>query len=91
MKMSGAGLRSARAAGAVALATPCPLCHLVMDVYQGKAEKAVRSDLDVPILHLSQLVGLAFGIDPARLGLKRHMVSTKPVVRALREMEVVKA
>jgi len=91
MRMSGKGLHEAKAAGAVALATPCPLCHLVMDLYQGKAGKAAKERFDLPVLHLSQLVGLAFGIDPAKLGLKRHIVSTKPVVRALDELEVVKA
>ncbi len=91
MRMSAKGLVDAREAGVAALATPCPLCHLVLDVYQGKASKAAGEKLDVPILHLSQLVGLAFGIEPAKLGLKRHLVSPKPFVRALERMEVVKA
>lgn len=91
MRMSGRGLAEAKAAGADAVATPCPLCHLVLDVYQGRAARTAGGDLDVPVLHLSQLVGLAFGIEPSKLGLKRHMVSTKPVVRALAETEVVRA
>jgi len=91
MKMSGQGLAEAKSAGAQAIATPCPLCHLVLDVYQGKAEKAAGERLDVPILHLSQLVGLALGVDPKALGVKRHLVSVKPVVRALENAEVVKA
>ena len=91
VRMSATGLVEAKSAGAQVLATPCPLCHLVLDVYQKKAAKAAGEPLNVPVLHLSQLVGLAFGIDPERLGLDRHMVSVGPVTKALEEEEVVKA
>jgi len=91
IKMSASGLLEAKAAGAQVLATPCPLCHLVLDTYQRKASKVAGERIGMPILHLSQLVGLAFGIDPERLGLERHMVSVEPVVHALEGREVVKA
>lgn len=91
VRMSATGLMEAKRAGAKVLATPCPLCHLVLDVYQKKAAKAAGEPLDVPILHLSQLVGIAFGIDPEKLGVSRHMVSMEPVTRALEDEEVVKA
>lgn len=91
VKMSALGLQEARGAGAQALATPCPLCHLVLDAYQHKASRAVGEPLNLPVLHVSQLVGLSFGFDPARLGLRRHLVSVKPFVRALEDTEVVKA
>lgn len=91
IRMSATGLLEAKSAGAQMLATPCPLCHLVLDVYQKKAAKAAGEPLNVPVLHLSQLVGLAFGIDPERLGVDRHMISVGPVTRALENEEVVKA
>ena len=91
VRMSGASLVGAKAAGAQAIATPCPLCHLVLDTYQGKSSRAAREALGVPVLHLSQLVGLALGIDPDRLGVKRHLVPVAPVVRALEEREVLRA
>lgn len=91
VRMSATGLLEAKSAGAKMLATPCPLCHLVLDVYQKKAAKAAGEPLNVPILHLSQLVGLAFGVDPERLGVDRHIVSVKPVTRSLEGEEVVKA
>jgi len=91
VRMSAAGLAGAKSAGARVLATPCPLCHLVLDVYQKKAARAVGERLDVPVLHLSQLVGLAIGIDPERLGVERHLVSVKPIVQTLEDEEVVKA
>lgn len=89
VRMSASGLLEAKRAGARALATPCPLCHLVLDAYQEKASRVAGERIDLPILHLSQLVGLALGIDPERLGVRRHLVPVQPVVRTLEEREVV--
>lgn len=73
-------LRGARAAGIDCLVTPCPLCHTVMDGYQPSISAGPGAP--VPILHLSQLVGLAIGLDPAELGLGRHVVAPSRVLAA---------
>ncbi len=68
--------------GADAMVTPCPLCHLNLDGYQPKARKQNRGDkADMPIIHLPQLLGLAMGMSEKELGLQRHIVSTKEIVR----------
>lgn len=90
-RLSAAALTEAKGAGAAMLATPCPLCHLVLDAHQGEASKVAGERIDMPVLHLSQLVGLAFGIDSDRLGLNRHHVPVSPVIQALEDQEVVKA
>ncbi len=66
----------AKAHGAHAMATPCPLCHISLDSFQNKAEKEVGHELQMPVFHLPQLVGLALGATPEELGLPRHLVST---------------
>ncbi len=80
-RIAGRQLEDAKAHGAHALATPCPLCHLSLDAYQNKAEKAVGQDLDLPVFHLPQLVGLALGATPGELGLPRHLVDTESALR----------
>jgi len=90
-RLSAAALIKAKGAGATMVATPCPLCHLVLDAHQKEAGKAAGTRIDMPVLHLSQLVGLAFGIDPERLGVRRHAVSVTPVIGRLEDGEVVKA
>ena len=60
--------------GADAMVTPCPLCHLNLDGYQPKAAKQRGTRIDMPILHLPQMVGLAMGMDPGDMGLRRHIV-----------------
>ncbi|ELR98968.1 CoB--CoM heterodisulfide reductase iron-sulfur subunit B family protein [Gloeocapsa sp. PCC 73106] len=82
-QMAGKHLAEAKAAGADCLVTPCPLCHLNLDSRQPEVEKVTGQDLGLPVLHLPQLVGLALGIPPEKLGLDRHVVSTRPVLTKL--------
>jgi succinate dehydrogenase / fumarate reductase cytochrome b subunit len=82
-QLAGRHLQTAIAAGADCLVTPCPLCHLQLDSRQPEISKVLGKELNLPILHLPQLVGLAMGIDAKDLGLDRHVVSVKPVLAKL--------
>jgi succinate dehydrogenase / fumarate reductase, cytochrome b subunit len=81
--MAGNNLKEAIAAGADCLVTPCPLCHLNLDSRQPEVEKMIGETLGLPVLHLPQLVALSLGIKPKDLGLDRHIVSTKSVLKKL--------
>jgi len=81
--MAGHHLQDAIAAGADCLVTPCPLCHLNLDSRQPEVEKVIGQPLGIPVLHLPQLVALALGIEPERLGLDRHVVSTRSILDKL--------
>jgi succinate dehydrogenase / fumarate reductase cytochrome b subunit len=70
-------------AGADALVTPCPLCHLNLDLQQPDAAQIVGRDLGLPVLHLPQLIGLALGFEPKELGMGKHVVRTTDVERKL--------
>jgi succinate dehydrogenase cytochrome b subunit len=74
IRLTGQHIDSAKKNGARAMVTPCPLCHTVLDSMQREIEKDLAKKLDMPILHLPQLVGLAIGIPPEQLALQRHMV-----------------
>jgi succinate dehydrogenase / fumarate reductase cytochrome b subunit len=76
-------IEQAADAGADAMVTPCPLCHLSLDAWQSKLRKQTGRDYAMPILHLSQLIGVAAGLDGADLKFKRHVVSVDPVVEHL--------
>jgi succinate dehydrogenase cytochrome b subunit len=71
-------------AGADVMVTPCPLCHLSLDAWQSKLREQTGRDFRMPILHLSQLIGVAAGLDDSELKFKRHVVSVEPVVEKLR-------
>jgi len=69
--------------GADAMVTPCPLCHLSLDAWQSKLEKATGRKLGMPIIHLSQLIGVAAGLGESELKFKRHVVPVTPVLQQL--------
>jgi succinate dehydrogenase / fumarate reductase, cytochrome b subunit len=70
-------------AGADAMVTPCPLCHLSLDAWQSKLKAVTGRDFRMPILHLSQLIGVAAGLPDSELKFRRHVVSVKPVLEKL--------
>mgnify|MGYP001363109994 CR=1 FL=1 len=70
----------AKTSGADVMVTPCPLCHLNLDGLQHTAASRHDVTIDMPILHFSQLLGLAMGLDAKSLGLKRNIISPKAVL-----------
>jgi succinate dehydrogenase / fumarate reductase cytochrome b subunit len=86
LRQAGRHLADAIDAGADCLVTPCPLCHLNLDMQQPDASKYVERDLGVPVLHLPQMVGLALGLEPKDLGMDKHVVKTREVQRKVAEL-----
>ena len=80
LKQAGRHLGDAIDADADCLVTPCPLCHLNLDLQQPLAEKVIGRQLGMPVLHLPQLVGLALGLNPKELGLSKHVVRPTSVI-----------
>jgi succinate dehydrogenase cytochrome b subunit len=77
LRQAGTHVGDAMDSGADCLVTPCPLCHLNLDMQQPEAAKIVNRDLGLPVLHLPQLVGLALGFSPKQLGMRKHIVPTE--------------
>ena len=65
--------------GADAMITPCPLCHLNLDSFQPKAAAQAGRPIGLPILHMPPAIGLALGLSPHALGLRRPIVNTTPL------------
>ncbi len=80
LAQAGRHLGDAVDAEADCLVTPCPLCHLNLDLQQPAAAKQVGRELNMPVLHLPQLVGLALGLEPKQLGLQHHIVKPTSVI-----------
>ena len=80
LRQAGRHLGDAVDADADCLVTPCPLCHLNLDLQQPLAERTVGRELNMPVLHLPQLVGLALGLEPKELGFQRHIVKPSSVI-----------
>ena len=85
LRQAGTHIGDAIDAGADCLVTPCPLCHLNLDLQQPEAAKIVNRDLGLSVLHLPQLVGLALGFEPKELGMNKHVARTDWVSERLAE------
>jgi len=73
-------LDNAVKSGAQCITTPCPLCQMNLDAYQGLVNKEFKTDYNLPVLFITQLIGLALGIDHNPLGLNTNIVSPDRVL-----------
>ena len=76
-------IEQAKEAGADVMVTPCPLCHLSLDAWQSKLREQTGKDFQMPILHLSQLIGVAAGLRESELKFRRHVVSVGAIAERL--------
>jgi heterodisulfide reductase subunit B len=73
-------LESAVRNEATVIATACPLCQVNLECYQHQVNQEYGTDYSVPVLYFTQLVGLAMGVPPKRLGIGTELVSAKEVL-----------
>ena len=75
-------IKEAKEAGAQAIVVACPMCHFSLDAKQPEIEKHYREKLEMPVLYITQLIGLALGLEPyAELGLDKNIVSAEKIVQ----------
>jgi heterodisulfide reductase subunit B len=79
-------LLDAKNAGANCMITACPLCHFNLDAKQRDIEAKFSLAIGLPILHFTQLMGLAFGIPNKELGLNKNVVSPLKLVPQAKEI-----
>jgi len=66
-------LQAAEAAGAEVIATECPTCHSGLEMHQIRAEKSLGIKTSVKIIYFTQLLGLALGLKPRKVGLQENI------------------
>lgn len=73
----------AKAAGAECIAVSCPMCQINLDMRQLDVAKVKGRRHDVPVLYITQLLGLCLGIPAGQLGLNKLMISPERIVKAV--------
>ena len=63
-----------RQAGVDCIVNACPFCHLQFDRGQLAVNEKFGTDYSIPVLHYSQLLGLALGFSPYELGIEQNAV-----------------
>jgi heterodisulfide reductase subunit B len=72
-------LKEAKSRTANVLATVCPLCQYNLEAYQDRMRRDFHEDVSLPVAYFTQLLGVAFGLAPAALGLHRNFVTAEPL------------
>lgn len=76
-------LERIRAVGAQAMITVCPSCHMMYDLNQPRIEKTFNEKIGIPVLHYTQLLGLAMGFSPDELAINELRVDTSQIMSKL--------
>jgi heterodisulfide reductase subunit B len=84
VKLSGSIIEMAKASGADCIAVACPMCQASLDLRQKDIEKETGKKLDMPVVYMTQLLGLCLGIPQKELGLNRLMVGPKAILQAIK-------
>jgi len=80
LELSNKLLHSVQENGAQCIVTDCPLCQINLDAYQSRVNRKFKTHYHLPVLFLTQLIGVALGIKPDALGLQRNIVSPMRVL-----------
>ncbi|MDR1680132.1 MAG: CoB--CoM heterodisulfide reductase iron-sulfur subunit B family protein [Prevotellaceae bacterium] len=76
-KLSGKIVKDAVDRGAEAMVVACPMCHANLDMRRPAINSYLKTTIDIPVLYVTQVLGLALGISREKLGLQRHFVPVK--------------
>ncbi len=80
LKMTGTKLENMKRAGAEALVLICPACTLQFDLMQRLAMRDFEDKTPIPVFYYPELLNLALGTPPEKLGFEHHRVKVDPVL-----------
>lgn len=73
-RLSGKIIGDATDRGAEAMVVVCPMCHSNLDMRRDAINSFLGEKIDIPVLYITQAIGLAIGLDRKALALQRHFV-----------------
>jgi heterodisulfide reductase subunit B len=76
-KLSGKIIEDAEHRGADAMIVACPMCHSNLDMRRSDINKYWKTDFKLPVMFVTQAIGLAIGLSAKQVGLQRHFVKVK--------------
>ncbi|MBU0495248.1 MAG: 4Fe-4S dicluster domain-containing protein [Chloroflexi bacterium] len=82
LKLSQKILQNAKDVGADAIVVACPLCQANLDGRQTQMEARAGEKYNLPIIYFTELMGLAYGLGLKEIGLHKHMVDPRPLLKA---------
>ncbi len=73
-KLSGKIIEDAEHRGAEAIIVACPMCHSNLDMRRNDINKYWKRKFNIPVVFITQAIGMAVGLPASKVGLKRHFV-----------------
>jgi heterodisulfide reductase subunit B2 len=73
-ELSGKILKSAAARNAKAVVVACPMCQSNLDMRRPQINEYLNQKIDIPVLYITQAIGLAMGLSPKEVSLQKHFV-----------------
>lgn len=73
-------LEMAKASGAQCIAVGCPMCQINLDMRQLDIRKQMGKSYDMPIVYITQLLGLCLGVPAGQLGFEKLMIPASNVI-----------
>lgn len=73
-KLSGKIVNEAVERGAEAIIVACPMCHSNLDMRRSAIDKFLGKASGIPVLYITQAIGMACGLDEKQTGTRRHLV-----------------
>ena len=67
-------IESAYDHGAEMIVTPCPVCQMNVEVYQGQINKRYGTKFNIPVTYYSQLMAVAYGGSAKEAGLNGQII-----------------
>lgn len=88
VELSNSVLGMAKASGAQCMAVACPMCQINLDMRQSNINKIKEKNYNIPIVYITQLLGLCMGISSEKLGMDKCVVSPKPIIELVKVAEL---
>jgi len=82
-RMASVLLAKAQKSSPDCLVVACPLCHFILDARQGRIERELGAKVRIPILYITQWLGLALGVAPEKLGLHRLITPAQKLLQKI--------
>ena len=85
IELSNSILEFARSSGAQCMSVACPMCQVNIDMRQSDINKSLNKDYNLPVVYITQLIGLCLGISSDKLGMEKCVVSPKAIIEMIKE------
>ena len=83
LKMTEAKLSKIKEAGVDCIVNSCPFCHMQLDSGQDEIKELSGPDFEIPVLHYTQLLGLALGFPAEMLGVDTDIEKNRKLMELL--------